>query len=137
VASLAAFFGVHILQTNGKNDDITSFNGLGRSNPTLAFIMTVALLSLAGIPPLSGFLAKYFIFSAALGAGYLWLVLVAVLASLIGVYYYFRIIIAMYFRESDGSEPVLQPLHQVVLIAACVVILGIGLLPGVVTGILG
>lgn len=62
LASLAAFFVVHILQTNGKNDDITSFNGLGKSNPTLAFIMTIALLSLAGIPPLSGFLAKYFIF---------------------------------------------------------------------------
>lgn len=62
--------------------------------------------------------------------------LIAVLASLIGVYYYFRIIIAMYFRESDGTEPVLQPLHQGVLIVACVLILGIGLLPGVVTGIL-
>lgn len=136
VASLAAFFVVHILQTNGKNDDITSFNGLGKSNPTLAFIMTIALLSLAGIPPLSGFLAKYFIFSAALSEGYLWLVLVAVLASLIGVYYYFRIIIAMYFRESDGTEPVLKPLYQVVLIAACVIILGIGLLPQVVTGLL-
>lgn len=136
VASLAAFFVVHILQTNGKNDDITSFNGLGKSNPTLAFIMTIALLSLAGIPPLSGFLGKYFIFSAALEAGYLWLVLVAVLASLIGVYYYFRIIIAMYFRESDGTEPILQPLHQGVLITTCIIILLIGLLPQLVTGIL-
>ncbi|MFN7115875.1 MAG: NADH-quinone oxidoreductase subunit N [Saprospiraceae bacterium] len=134
VASLAAFFVVHILQTNGKSDDIHAFNGLSKSNPTLAFIMTVALLSLAGIPPLSGFLAKYFIFSAALSAGYLWMVLIAVFASLIGVYYYFRIIIAMYWGESVGSKMSVQPLHQIVLMLTCIVILFIGLLPQLITG---
>jgi NADH-quinone oxidoreductase subunit N len=76
--------------------------------------MTVSLLSLAGIPPLAGFFGKYLVFVGAIGEGYIGLVLTAVAASLIGVYYYFQIIIAMYFRPA-ADPPIAVPQGQVVL----------------------
>lgn len=114
VATLAAFA---VLQCVSNDDDpavIRSFNGLGSRNPFLAFVMTVSLLSLAGIPPLAGFFGKYLVFVGAIGEGYIGLVLTAVAASLIGVYYYFQIIIAMYFRPA-ADPPIAVPQGQVVL----------------------
>jgi len=136
IASLVAFFVIHILETNGRSEEITSFNGLAKADPNLAFLMTISLLSLAGIPPLSGFFGKYFVFAAALDAGYLWLVLVAVLASLIGVYYYFRVIIAMYFHDNENNLLVVKSFHRGVLLIACAIIIILGLLPQLVTGLL-
>ena len=82
---------------------IDSFIGLSKRNPLLAFAMTISMLSLAGIPPLAGFFGKYYLFTSALQNGYVWLVLIAALGSLIGVYYYFRVIIAMYTTPSSVS----------------------------------
>jgi NADH-quinone oxidoreductase subunit N len=88
--------------------------------------MTIAMLSLAGIPPLSGFFAKYIILGRAIDGGYVWLVVLAVITSLIGVYYYFRPIISMFGKGSDAEMqlPFVQKLILGVL-AVLTVLLGI------------
>jgi len=79
---------------------------LGRSSPLLAATLTVFLLSLIGIPMTGGFFAKFYVFSAALRANLVWLTLVGVVNSAIGAYYYLRIIVVMYMRESRKEVPV-------------------------------
>ena len=102
VTSIAAF---SVLQEVEKaNSTHSGFNGLYKRNPMLAVVMTMALLSLAGIPPLAGFFGKYMVFAQALQNGYVGLVFVAVGTSLIGVYYYFRVIIAMFLKAPE-EEP--------------------------------
>src|SRR5690606_23128476 len=108
VATLAAFSVLQSVSDDDNPAEIGTFNGLGSRNPFLAFVMTVSLLSLAGIPPLAGFFGKYLVFVGAIGEGYIGLVLIAVAASLVGVYYYFQIIIAMYFRPA-ADPPVTIP----------------------------
>jgi NADH-quinone oxidoreductase subunit N len=136
-ASIAAFTVlIHIANSRGT-DLIDGFNGLAKSNPGLAFATTVALLSLAGIPPTAGFFAKYYIFNAAINKGFTGIVIVAVISSLISVYYYFRIIIAMYFRtstESVGAK--LTAAEILVLIITTSVILILGLLPDAIISLL-
>ena len=130
VASIASFTVLYsILRT--KEDAIESFNGLNKRNPFLAFVMTLALLSLAGIPPLAGFFAKYYIFTAAVETNYTWLVLIAVIASLIGIYYYFKLIIAMYFKQDKSNQAIEVSLtHQLILVVAFVLMLVLGIAPG-------
>lgn len=104
-ASLTAFTILDQMErSEGKRIDISYFNGLFKTNPIAAVVMTVALLSMAGIPPLAGFFGKYLVFVLALGQGHLWLVLIAILASLIGVYYYFRLMVAMYISEPQPAQ---------------------------------
>ena len=98
-----AVFGVIILfsSTTGK-ENIGDFRGFSRTHPLLALIMMLALFSLAGIPPLSGFTGKFFLFSAAAKAGYYWLVVAAAVNSTISLYYYLRIVRQMYIEPVDG-----------------------------------
>ena len=129
VATIAAFTVLYNVM-QGAGDAVESFNGLSKRNPFAAFVMTVALLSLAGIPPMAGFFAKYYIFTAAIEAHYTWLVIVAVFASLIGVYYYFRIIIAMYFKPAKSSEAmVISTAHHILLIATLILTIALGAMP--------
>ena len=69
-----------------------------------AIVMLVFLLSLAGIPPTAGFIGKYYLFTAAMKAGYAWLAVLAVLASAVSLFYYFRIAAAMFFSEAEGAR---------------------------------
>jgi NADH-quinone oxidoreductase subunit N len=95
--------------------------------------MTVALLSLAGIPPLAGFFAKYYIFTVAFESGYIGIVLVAVVTSLIGIYYYFRIIIAMYLKAPDTTAPIpVTPMHNVMLTICLLASIILGLFPDLI-----
>ncbi len=98
--------------------------------------MTVVLLSLAGIPPTAGFFAKYYIFTAAFQSGLTGLVLIAILASLIGVYYYFRIIIAMFFKEGSTHTIPVQTNHKVVLVLVVIATIALGLAPDFIIGLL-
>jgi NADH-quinone oxidoreductase subunit N len=136
VGSITAFTVlINIMQQTGS-DLIENFNGLGKKNPLLALAMTIALLSLAGIPPTSGFFAKYYVFNAALMQGHVGLVILGILTSLVGVYYYFKIIIAMYFKKSDNDTPIIaNPQHQALLFVTCVIILVLGLLPDLILSI--
>jgi NADH-quinone oxidoreductase subunit N len=83
-------------------EQVNDFEGLHRRAPLWAFAMLVFLLSLGGIPPTAGFIGKYFLFSAAVGAGFGWLAIIAVLMSAVSMFYYFRLVMAMYLR--DGKE---------------------------------
>lgn len=134
VSTIASFTVLLTVITATGSDLTDSFNGLARKNGLLAVAMTIALLSLAGIPVTAGFFAKYYIFTSAMESGYIWLVIVAVIASLVGVYYYFRIIINMFFKESADSNPVtLEASHKLLLIITCLLILALGLFPDLIT----
>jgi NADH-quinone oxidoreductase subunit N len=92
-------------QEGAYADDIVKFHGLGRTRPGLAALMTIFLLSLAGLPPgMAGLLGKFYVFSAVVKGGYLGLAIVGVLASAISCFYYLRIIVAMYFLEPMEEE---------------------------------
>lgn len=137
IGSIATFCIVHIISNAKKSDGVDSFNGLAKTNPFLAVVMTIALLSLAGIPPTAGFFAKYYIFTSAFVAGNVGLVLIAIIASLVGVYYYFRLIIAMYFKESSSTEAVpVDANHKLLLLFVAIVIIVMGILPDCVINLL-
>lgn len=129
IGSIATFCILNIVTNAKGNDTVDSFNGLGKSNPFLAFVMTITLLSLAGIPPTAGFFAKYYIFTAAFQSGFTGLVLIAIIASLVGVYYYFRIIIAMYFKEITDETITIKINHKILLITVAIAIIALGLFP--------
>jgi NADH-quinone oxidoreductase subunit N len=130
VASVGAF-GVLLAVADAKgSENYTAFNGLGKSNPSLALVMTICSLSLAGIPLTAGFFGKFFIFVSALQQNLTWILIPAILMTAVGVYYYFRLIIAMYLRPGDNIVINLAPAYQAVLVVATVVTLALGLMPG-------
>ena len=136
-ASITAFTVLHSVEVEDENAIVDSFNGLAKRNPYLAFCMGVALLSLAGIPPLAGFFAKYYIFTVAFQSGYIALVLVAVLTSLIGIYYYFRIIIAMYLKSTEKGRIIQVPLRHTVVLAICLLLsILFGVFPDLLVGLI-
>ena len=107
-AMTIAAFGVVLLASGGTQfqygtDDMQSLKGLGWSRPFLGLVMTVALLSLAGMPPLGGFVAKFYLFSAAVKGGYTGLAVIAALNSVVSLYYYLGVIVVMYF-SGEGEE---------------------------------
>jgi NADH-quinone oxidoreductase subunit N len=118
-----------ILDRHNPDVSINRFHGLYSKNPLLAMGMTVALLSLAGIPPLAGFFGKYSVFVQALEAGKVEIVLVGLLASLVGVYYYFRIVIAMFLKDSDGNPEPVTFLQQLLTVVLIVLSFALGLFP--------
>jgi NADH-quinone oxidoreductase subunit N len=128
--NFGAFTLVILLESKGyAGESVSDFNGLAQRNMPAAIVMLLFLLSLAGIPPTAGFIGKYYLFTAAMKAGYPWLALIAVLASAVSLFYYFRIAAAMFFIEGDRAK--LQSsyaLTAVVLICA-VGTLAIGILP--------
>jgi len=129
IASLAAFTILSSLEKNQQLITVENFNGLFRKKPLMALGMTIALLSLAGIPPLPGFFGKYMVFALAIENGYIGLVILAVITSLIGVYYYFRILIAMYFKESHEEEGIDSPSVNLLIFLLIVMTIGLGIFP--------
>lgn len=136
VSSITAFGVLLAVSHITKNDDVASFNGLAKKNPLLAFITLLAMLSLAGIPPMAGFFAKYYIFTAALQQHYTSLVIIAVLGSLIGVYYYFRVIIAIFKNTDESTEIPMNGIYKATLLFISVVALLLGIMPGLIAGLL-
>lgn len=136
LSTVAAFGVLYFVQrSSGGNNLISAFNGLGKRNPGLALVMTIALLSLGGIPPLAGFMAKYFAFAAAFTSGHIWLPVIGIIGSLIGIYYYFKLIIAMYFAETEITEAVeVNGLEQGLLYLLTVLMVVLGVFPWLVTG---
>ena len=114
-----------------KYESISAFNGLGKKNPLMAALLTLSMLSLAGIPPLAGFLGKYYIFSEAIKNDYIALTFIAILTSIIGVYYYFKVILAMYTKEADDVAVKPTSLYLIVMITCVVLSLVLGIYPGV------
>ena len=108
--NLGAFLVVMALaEANGGDESVSAFNGLGRRAPVIAVIMTVFLISLAGLPPMAGFVGKFYLFSALIKSGGTWnwtIAVVGVLNSVISLFYYARVLRAMYLTEAEGAETV-------------------------------
>jgi NADH-quinone oxidoreductase subunit N len=131
VAYSIATIGIFAVLMKLKDYTYDGFNGLARKEPLLAFVTTIFLFSLAGIPLTGGFMAKYYVLQAAVMQGQLfWLVIFALLMAAISVYYYFRVIIAMYFKHGDPElhAPVSDG-DKAMLVVTCVLILMLGVVP--------
>ena len=110
--------------------DISRFSGLASRRPWLAFAMAIFMLSLAGVPPTAGFVAKLSVFQSAAAAGAWGLAIVGVLTSILGVFYYLRVVVAMYMRPAEGEEPASAPITVAVAIAlAALVVVVLGFTP--------
>lgn len=130
--NIGAFTCVILLGKKGEeNTLISDYAGIGFKYPLLAASMTIFLLSMAGIPPLGGFMAKFYIFSAAVKSKFYWLTIFGVLNSAISVYYYLRVTVLMYFRESEREITGLQfsPTLVFALIVTVVGTLYMGIFP--------
>ena len=127
LTNLAAFGAVATFWQIEKTDEISAYAGLSRRAPGLALVMMVAFLSLAGMPPLVGFVAKVFVFAAAIQSGYVWLAVVGVLNSIVGLYYYLTVLKVVYLYRSDKDE-IAVPITAPYRIALTVLVIGILLL---------
>jgi len=136
LSGIAAFSVILYVCKNRNNEDITNFHGLGKTNPLLAAILTAALLSMAGIPIFAGFFAKLVLFSQTIQAGYLALVIVAVVNSVISVGYYFKLILAMYTKESNEERKGTPVIIYAVAVIAIVLNIALGLFPSLVLDLL-
>jgi NADH-quinone oxidoreductase subunit N len=104
LTNLAAFGVVTVFGRHSGSDEMTAYYGMSRRSPWLALVLLVALLSLAGMPPFGGFIAKVFVFAAAVHSNMVWLAVVGVLNSIIGVYYYLTVLKYVYLYRSEGDE---------------------------------
>ncbi|GAA4359666.1 NADH-quinone oxidoreductase subunit N [Hymenobacter saemangeumensis] len=138
VATIAAFGVLKLVAEQRGREDYAGLNGLARTNPLLAFVMTVAMLSLAGIPLTGGFFGKFMIFVAAADQGYIGLVVFAVVMSMVGIYYYLRPVIAMYLQPApeDAAPIVVDGTQRFTLVLLALITVVLGVLPGLLGGIL-
>ncbi|MCX6336181.1 MAG: NADH-quinone oxidoreductase subunit N [Bacteroidetes bacterium] len=127
-----ATIGIFAVLIKMKDYTLDGFNGLAKTQPVLAFTATVCLMSLAGIPLTAGFFAKYYMLASVVKAGgSLMIVIVAVLFAAVSVYYYLRVIQAMYFKEGEAETTEITPSFKVGLVFVAILILLIGALPSV------
>ncbi|MBP7954395.1 MAG: NADH-quinone oxidoreductase subunit NuoN [Nitrosomonas sp.] len=135
--TLGTFAMIMLLCRNGfEAENISDFKGLSKRNAWYAFITLLLMFSLAGIPPMIGFYAKLAVLQAVVNAGFVWLAVVAVLFSLIGAFYYLRIIKFMYFDEPETNEPILPNNDVKILLSANgLAILILGIFPQALMGI--
>jgi NADH-quinone oxidoreductase subunit N len=132
ITNLGAFGVIAVLDTKERpNDQIRDYAGLWNEHPGLAALMTIFLLSLGGFPPLAGFVAKWYVFSAAIKAGYSWLAIIGVLTSVVSVFYYLRVIVMMYMTPNDSPArfPKVPRLVGAALIVSAILIFYLGILP--------
>ena len=132
LTTLGSFAVIMLLSRSGfEAESLDDFKGLNQRSPWFAAIMMVLLLSLAGVPPMVGFFAKLTVLEAALAAGHLWLVIVAVLLSLVGAYYYLRIVKLMYFDAPTDMSPIVADRGmQITLSINGIAVVLLGILPG-------
>ena len=133
VTNLAAFGVIALLGSRDRpNDELRDFAGLWQTHPAPAALMTVCLLSLGGLPPTVGFIGKWYIFSAAVSAGYYGLAIIGVLTSVVSVFFYLRVVVMMYMADRDSAVAVperISGVGMVALVAAIFAIIYLGILP--------
>jgi NADH-quinone oxidoreductase subunit N len=136
IATICAF-AVFIAVSEPNNDgSFSAFNGLSKTQPFLAAVMAISMLSLAGIPPTAGFFGKYFLFSVAF-AKYPWLVVLAVVNSAVSIYYYFKVIVAMYFSREEHVYQFEAPVaFRWVVAAGLILIALLTVVPGRIYGLI-
>jgi NADH-quinone oxidoreductase subunit N len=136
LAGIASFAVIVFVSQYKGNEEIDAFNGFAKTNPLMAAILTASLLSMAGIPVFSGFFAKFILFTQTIQTGYLSLVIIAVINSIISVGYYFKLIIAMYTKESAQEKQKVPFVYVVVALVAIVLNIIIGVYPALLTSLL-
>ncbi len=140
---ISAFGIVAMLEKEtGTGLELNDYVGLAKRRPWAAFIMSIIMLSLAGIPPFAGFFGKYYLFMAAISAGMTWLAIVGVISSIIASYFYLRIIVLMYFREPQHDTIEVMAVKEsnlsyIVIGLAVIAITTLGLMPGLLTDATG
>ena len=133
IASIIAFGVLMLVQQQTGNSSFDNFNGLGKINPFLAFVLTISMLSLAGIPLTAGFIGKFFMFSRALSQYQVWLTVLAVINAIISIFYYFRVIIAMYFNNEERAAISIPGNVSFVLGIAAFITLLVGIYPAFIS----
>lgn len=135
-ASIIAFAVLILVKQKTGSDQIDSFNGLGKRNPLVAVTLTVAMLSLAGIPLTAGFVGKYLMFLNVMEDYQTILVVIAILNALVGFYYYFKVIVAIWFKEGEdiSLNPSLQ--YKIVLVLSVIVTLLLGVYPSLILNLI-
>lgn len=133
VASIIAFAVLILVKEQTGGENFENFNGLGKKNPFLAFVLTVSMLSLAGIPLTAGFIGKFFMFSTALQQYHIWLIVLAVINAIIGIFYYFKVIVAMYFKDAERKELTSSGYYQFVLSLSVIATIILGIYPSLIT----
>jgi NADH-quinone oxidoreductase subunit N len=131
VMTLAGFGIILLLSRKGfEAENLSDLKGLNQRSPWIAFLMLIVMFSMAGVPPTLGFYAKFAVLQAALQAGFLWVVVFAVLMAVIGAFYYLRVIKLMYFDEPQDNSPIVAPFDmRVILSINALALLAIGLMP--------
>jgi NADH-quinone oxidoreductase subunit N len=136
IASIIAFGALILIQQETGSDSFESFNGLGKKNPFLALVLTIAMLSLAGIPLTAGFIGKFFAFNIVMGKYHIALLIIAIINAIISIFYYFRVIVAMYFRSAEREQIAVPPYYVFVLGLAALATIVIGVYPSVISGLI-
>jgi len=133
LTNLGAFIAIIAISNKVDSDLIKDYAGMGKRAPLLALALTLCLISLIGMPPAAGFMAKFYIFSAAVNQGLLWLVIIAVINSVISAYYYLRVVKVMWLGEPASEERVPSSgALRVALSLSCLGVLFLGVVPGYV-----
>ncbi len=131
LTNLGAFIAIIAISNKLNSDLIKDYSGMGRRAPLLALALTLSLISLIGMPPAAGFMAKFYIFSGAVQHGLLWLVIIAVLNSVMSAYYYLRVVKVMWLGEPVSEEKVFSSgALRVALSLSCLGVLILGVIPG-------
>ena len=132
VTNIGAFGVISLIETASRpRDQVRDYAGLAAERPGLAALMAIFLLSLGGFPPFGGFIAKWYVFTAAMEGGYSWLAIIGVLTSVVSVYFYLRVIVMMYMTPAAGpmSLPAVPRIAGAALVASALIILYLGVLP--------
>jgi NADH-quinone oxidoreductase subunit N len=135
-ASIIAFAVLILVKQKTGNDHFDSFNGLAKRNPLIALALTISMLSLAGIPLTAGFIGKYLMFLNVMNEYQVYLVAFAILNALVGFYYYFKVIVAMYFKEGTELELETPVQYKVVLVLSLAITLFLGVYPAVILNLI-
>jgi len=132
LTTLGSFGLIMMLARAGfEAEELSDFKGLAKRSPWFAIVMTVLMFSLAGVPPMMGFMAKWAVLQAVVATGQLWLAIVAVLFSLIGAFYYLRVVKTMWFDDVADASPIVTPTDmRVVLSLNGVLVVVLGVVPG-------
>jgi NADH-quinone oxidoreductase subunit N len=133
VAYSLATIGIFSVLTKMSDYTFEGFNGFAKQQPVIAATLVVFLLSLAGIPLTAGFMSKFYMLRATIAAGSLWLVIFAVLMAAVSVYYYFRLIQAMYFKQGQSNTLEMSGGFKFTLVAVAVITILLGIFPNLLT----
>jgi NADH-quinone oxidoreductase subunit N len=132
LTTLGSFGLIMMLARSGfEAEEISDFKGLARRSPWYAIVMTVLMFSLAGVPPMMGFMAKWAVLDAVMNTGQVWLAIVAVMASLVGAFYYLRVVKTIWFDDAVDVSPIVAPMDmRVVLSLNGIMVVLLGVVPG-------